>query len=73
MNKNLIQEVIKKIKLINMWDIIHILNMNEFLQTLVKWFKCKLKCCFKSSCSVGEDNTEEQIHYDYYSGRRKSI
>ena len=73
MKKNLIQEVTKKIKLINMWDIIHVLNMKEFFQTLVKWFKCKLNCCFKSSCSIGDDNNEEQIHYDYYSGRRKSI
>ena len=71
--KNLIQEVTKKIKLINMWDIIHVINMKEFLQTLIKWFKCKLTCCFKSSCSVGEDNTDTKIHYDYYSGRRKSI
>ena len=71
--KNLIQEVTKKINLINMWDIIHVINMKEFLQTLIKWFKCKLSCCFKSSCSVGEDNTEEKIYYDYYSGRRKSI
>jgi len=73
MKTNLIQEVTKKINLINMWDIIHVINMKEFLQTLIKWFKCKLSCCFKSSCSVGEDNTEEKIYYDYYSGRRKSI
>jgi len=71
--KNLIQEVIKKIKLINMWDIIHVINMKDFFQTFIKWFKCKLNCCFKSSCSVGEDNSETKIHYDYYSGRRKSI
>jgi len=63
-NKNPIQEVIKKIKLI---------NMIEFLKIFIKWFKCKLNCCFKSSCSIGEDNTETKIHYDYYSGRRKSI
>lgn len=47
--------------------------MKDFFQTFIKWFKCKLNCCFKSSCSVGEDNSETKIHYDYYSGRRKSI
>ena len=73
MNKNQLQEVTKKIKLINMWDILDVYNMKHFLQTLVKWFKCKLNCCFKSSCSVGEDNTETKVSYDYYSGRRKSI
>ena len=41
------------------------------IDKLIKWFKCKM-CC-QSKCSVGEDNNEEQIHFDYYSGRRKSI
>lgn len=67
MKINLIQEVIKKIKLINMWDIIHLYNMKDFFEALIKWFKCKF-CC-QSECSVGEDKT----NYDYYSGRRKSI
>jgi len=54
-----------------MWDILHVYQMKDFLKTLVKWFKCKM-CC-QSSCSVGEDNTQTKVSYDYYSGRRKSI
>jgi len=46
-------------------------DMKEFIQTLVKWFKCKFCCA--SECSVGKNDNEEKIHYDYYSGRRKSI
>ena len=47
--------------------------MKDLVKEFIKWFKCKLTCCFKSSCSIGEDTTEEHVHYDYYSGRRKSI
>ena len=54
-----------------MWDILHVYNMKEFLETLVKWFRCKF-CC-QSECSVGEDNKEETIRYDYYSQKRKNF
>ena len=41
------------------------------IEKLIKWFRCKM-CC-QSKCSVGKDNNQEQFHFDYYSGRRKSI
>ena len=47
--------------------------MKDIIKQLIKWFKCKLTCCFKSSCTIGEDDTETKVSYDYYSGRRKSI
>ena len=51
---------------INMWDIIYMWNIDEF----IKWFRCKM-CC-QSKCSVGEDTNEEQLEIKY-SKRRKSI
>lgn len=41
------------------------------IDKLIKWFRCKM-CC-QSKCSVGEDTNKEQVYFDYYSGRRKSI
>jgi len=51
---------------INMWDIIYMWKIGEF----IKWIKCKM-CC-SSKCSVGEDTSEEQLEIKY-SKRRKSI
>tara|TARA_R110002096_G_scaffold187109_1_gene366350 strand:- start:1355 stop:1516 length:162 start_codon:yes stop_codon:yes gene_type:complete len=53
-----------------MWDILDVYNMKEFLQTLIKWFKCKFCCA--SECSVGQDSQEEQLEINY-NKRRKSV
>ena len=53
------------------------------LKEIINRIKCKLFVCCKVSCNEALDIVEEEleeeleeqtkIHYDYYSGRRKSI